>query len=355
MTWTDFGRDGDELGVALRRIIPAPAAGSTPPASGAALGATLATLQFANETTEFSQYDADILRVGNQLIVAWTDTSNASTAPDIRYRAFDLGPVGSLSRFRAVAAEQPLATSGAFEGNVALAPFDGSWVAAWRASVADGEETIEVALPSAGLHWSIGPDLPGLTEDRPAVAELDAEHIAVLFSVGTDPEDTSVSNVSRLRLAVLSTAEALPLEIFEVEPDDAAYQDIAVAQSHPSLVRAGDVLYAAWRTGSLFGNTETENVFLRKLFWDAIDDDLFADPEIRIPRALAGSLSDQRFPALAAGPAQIGTPGLLDPAPQGSLVVAWDDYGREFGVTNRGQPDVLVQFWPLPVLRTEVP
>jgi hypothetical protein len=88
---------------------------------------------------------------------------------------------------------------------------------------------------------------------------------------------------------------------------------------------------------------------LRELGWDG---ELFAEPEIRIPRATTGSRNDQRFPALAVGPPQIGTPSLPNPAPQGSLVIAWDDYGRQFG-SAQGRPDVLVQFWPLPVLRFE--
>jgi hypothetical protein len=348
MVWTDFGRDGDELGVALRRVAPTATSASTPPVSGVDLGASLSALQFANATTAFSQSDADILRIGNELIIAWIDTSFATTAPDVRYRTFDAETPSSQGRFRALGAEQTLSQSVALEGNVALAPFGGTWVAAWRASFATGEETIEVRVPSVGLAWSIGPDLPGAPDDRPAVAELDSDHIAVLFSVGTDPQNSAVANVSRLRLAVLSVDEAEPLVIFEFEVDDAAYQDVAIAQSHPSLVRAGAVLYAAWRTGSLFGNVETENVFLRELVWDG---ELSAEPEIRIPRASTGSLSDQRFPALAVGPAQLGTPGLPNPAPQGSLVIAWDDYGREFGIQTQGRPDVLAQFWPLPLLR----
>jgi hypothetical protein len=352
VAWTDFGRDGDELGVALRRVRPTAASGSSPPVSGADLGASLSTLQFANGTTEFSQYDADILRVGNQLVVSWIDTSNAPTAPDVRYRVFEVGSSGSQSTFRAIGAEQDLADTQAFEGNVALAPFGQTWVAAWRASLATGEETIEVALPSEGLSWSLGPELPGAPEDRPAIAELDAEHLAVLYSVGTDPEETSVANVSRLRLAVLSLSEAEPVAIFDFLADADEYQDLAIAQSHPSLVRAGSVLYAAWHTASLIANVEAENVFLRALTWD-VDDGLFAEAEIRIPRTPAGSIGDQRFPALAVGPQQIGSPGLPGPAPQGSLVIAWDDYGRQFGTTTQGGPDVLVQFWPLPVLRID--
>jgi hypothetical protein len=349
--WTDFGQDGDELGVALRRVIPAASAGG-PPVSGAELGSTLAPLQFANGTTDFSQYDADILRVGNELIVAWTDTSNASTAPDIRYRAFQVGNAGATARFRAVGSEQALSFSSEFEGNVALAPFGGSWVAAWRASYLDAEETIEVSQPSSGMRWSIGPHLAGAPEDRPAVAELDSQHLAVLFSVGADAEGSDGSRPSLLRLAVLAVGDSEPLSVVDFVADDEDYVGLAISQSHPNLVRAGSALYASWRTASLFANPEAENVFLRELEWTTPE--VLAAPEYRIPRAAAGSFGDQRFPALGVGPQQIGTPGLPNPAPQGSLVVAWDDYGSAFGA-EQGRPDVLVQFWPLPALRLEDP
>src|SRR5262249_23821900 len=57
-----------------------------------------------------------------------------------------------------------------------------------------------------------------------------------------------------------------------------------------------------------------------------------------------------RFPALAAAPAFTGTVGLPGPAPDGALVLAWDDYARTQSA-NASQPDVLTQFHPLPLLR----
>jgi hypothetical protein len=349
VAWTDFGRDGDGLGVALRRVRPASVSGSTPPVSGADLGATLSAVQFVSGSPAFSQYDPDILRVGDSLIVAWADTSNSVTAPDIRYRKFDIGSSGAQSTFPAVGAAQYLSLGEEFEGGVALAPFGETWLAAWRRSRDDGEEMIQVSMPSEGFAWLIGPHPPGAAEDRPAVVELDATHIGVLYSVGTDPEGTGDANVPRLRFAVLTLGAFDPV-VFDFLPDDEAYADPAVGQSHPSLVRAGGVFYAAWRSASLFGDSQGENVFLRELSWNGA---LVAAPEYRIPRAPSASSSDQRFPALAVGPPSIGTPALPNPAPEGALVVAWDDYGQELGAIQ-GRPDVLVQFWPLPLLRLGV-
>lgn len=349
LAWTDFGSDGDELGVALRRVRPAAGTGDVPPEAGFATTATLSPLQFANDVRSFSQYDADIIRTGERLIVAWTDTSNGFTGPDIRYREFDFAGAATR-RFTATTDELPLSFDVGFEGNVALAALDGgSWAAAYRSMQGAVEETIEVVVPDEGTAWSIGPDLMGASDDRPAIAELDADHLLVVFTVGTDPGATSISNVFRLRAAIIDRDESEPLDTFDLPPLGAAYQSASVSQTHPNVVRAGDDLYVAYRASALGGQAEAEDVFLQKLTWDG---EIAQASEYRIPRWPLGSSGDQRFPALAFGPRQIGTEGLPEPAPLGALVVAWDDYGREHG-TSQGEPDVLVQHWPLPIVRLD--
>ncbi len=346
--WTDQGGDGDGLGIALRRVTPETVSGSAPPASGLDADATLSPLQFASGDRPFSQYDADLLRVGDELVVAWTDSSDASTGPDVRYRTFD-ATGSSANQLRAVGEEQTLSDGPDFEGNVALAPFGATWAAAFRAT-GGVEETIEVVVPSEGLAWSIGPHPPGAPEDRPALAELDADHLLVLFAVGTDPESTGIANVSRLHAAVLARTSFTPVAELDLPPLDPAYQALTVAQSHPSLVRAGDVLVAAYRASSLVADVAAENVFLQTLSWES--DVLSVLIEGRIPRLPEGMLGDQRFPALAVGPRQQGTAGLPEPAPLGALAIAWDDYGATVDPAQ-GQPDVLVQHWPLPVVRID--
>jgi cysteine-rich repeat protein len=350
VAWTDHGGDGDGLGVALRRVTPNSVNGALPPESGFEGSVTLSPLQFATGKEAFSQYDADLLRVGDQLIIAWTDASDANTGPDIRYRVFDAAGSGA-NRFLALDEERSLSNSVAFEGNVALAPFGSTWAAAFR-SAGSAEETIEVVVPGEDLVWSIGPHLPGAPEDRPALAELDENHLLVLFSVGTDPENTGIGNVFRLRAAVLARSASAPLAELDLPPLDPAYQALTVSQSHPSLVRAGDVLFAAYRTASLVADPNAEDVFSQVLAWE--DNALSPIVENPIPRFPDGSLGDQRFPALAVGPRQIGTSGLPEPAPLGALVIAWDDYGATVEATQ-GQPDVLVQHWPLPVVRVDEP
>src|SRR5262249_42432997 len=46
-------------------------------------------------------------------------------------------------------------------------------------------------------------------------------------------------------------------------------------------------------------------------------------------------------------PPLLGTPGLPDPAPQGGVAYAWDDYGQTLGAAE-GKPDVLASFYPAP-------
>lgn len=350
VAWTDHGGDGDGLGVALRRVTPDSVSGSLPPESGLEEDATLSPLQFASGTEAFSQYDADLLRIGNELILAWTDSSDADTGPDVRYRTFDATGSGG-DRFRPLDDERTLSNSSSFEGNVALAPFGAAWAAAFR-SAGGPEETIEVVAPGEGLVWSIGPHLPGAPEDRPALVELDADHLLVIFAVGTDPESTGIANAFRLQAAVLARSSATPVEVLELPPLGAAHQALTVAQSHPSVVSAGGVLVAAYRASSLVSDPDAEEAFLQVLSWE--DDILSVTSEFAIPRLPEGSLGDQRFPALAVGPRQIGTTGLPEPAPLGALAVAWDDYGSTVD-PEQGHPDVLVQHWPLPVVRLPEP
>jgi cysteine-rich repeat protein len=59
VAFTEFDGDGDELGIALRRIELDPYA--------------LGPIAFANQNRAFAQYDADILTVDNTLVVAWAD------------------------------------------------------------------------------------------------------------------------------------------------------------------------------------------------------------------------------------------------------------------------------------------
>lgn len=357
VAWTDFDVDGDELGVALRRVTPAPIPGGgiDPPVVGAALGATLSPLSFANGLTNFSQYDADLIVVGDALVAAWTDETDPLTAPDIRYRTFSAsGAPGSA--FSPTSGDRILSQSEDLEGNVALAPFGTSFAAAWRSVKSSGLETIEVFALSGQHRWSVstapGGHLPAAAEDRPALAELDETHLLLLFTVGTDPGGTSVANVGRLRAAVLDTQNTSEIAVFALEPLDPAYSDPSISQSQPSLARTATRWYAAWRTSSLSGDANGEDAWLARIQPNLGGGapELLVDVEVRVPRWPSGSFGDQRAPSLAAVPPLLGTEGLPGPAPDGALALAWTDYGQTLG-PSQGKPDVLTAFLPEPIVR----
>ncbi len=323
--WTDFDGDGDELGIALRRVDPSDPSGGS--------------VTHANSETDFSQYDPDILTVGDQVVVAWTDDSDAHTGPDLRYRTFDAATLSATS------AEQTLADTWDFEGNVSLAPSGSGWVAAWRASYEDDEgdvfETVEVEHPASGDRWSTTAHLAGAPEDHPAVAELDETHLLLVYTEGTDPENLGPANLGRLRLAVLDTAAPGEVVSDWLEPITEGYaSDPAVAMSHPNAVRAGEYVYVSWRSGAPVDDPRGEDIWIARIEFDVGSGTVTLAPEEQheIPRWPEEWPGDQRFPALAAAPYQNF----------GALALAWDDYGRVFG-SEEGQPDVVVQFRPVPM------
>jgi hypothetical protein len=322
VAWTDFGTDGpdnkhgDELGVALRLVD--------------SHSAAPADLQHANTTVSFSQHDPDILWTGREIVVAWVDDSNAQTGPDLRYRIFDqdLAPQ---------TAEQPLATGPEAEADVALSKLGSSWAAAWRAGK-DGLETIHVKTGTT--EWTVGPFLPGPANDKPGLAEIDATHLLLVYTEGTDPAGTGVANVGALRAALLDTAAPglVPgLAVYPFAPGTAT-----LGQSHPAAVRAGNNWFVAWRTEALPGDALAEEIWLKPVKLSTahglLDLSAIESPLPRDPDHLKG---DQRHVSLA----ELAAPD----AQQTMLLSAWDDLGTTFGPTE-GQGDIVAQVVPLPLL-----
>jgi hypothetical protein len=230
VAWAGFDEaDDDELAILLQRVDPelGPVGGPT----------------IANATLVGAQHSPDILWAGDELVVAWSDESDVGTSPDLRYRTFSSSLISS-------SAETTLAATDAVEGGVSLAPFGASWAAAWRSGELSGLERVVV---STDVGTFSVPDLaPGATGDRPALAELDESHLLLAFTNGTDPDETGVLNTSRLRYAILDSGGATELESAALPPlrDPYASQP-ALGQSQPSLVRAGDSIFLAWRSDSI--------------------------------------------------------------------------------------------------------
>jgi hypothetical protein len=314
VAYTDFNGDGDELGIALRVVDPTSAPSGAP--------------SHANTTTSFSQYDPDLIATPSGLIVAWLDDSNVATGPDIMFRTFgnDLTPTS---------AEQVLANTSANEGDVALAPFGTSWAAAWRA----GDSGLEsLRVHGGGADWTIGPYLPGPVGDRPALAELDATHLIVVYSEGVDSQDSGVANESLLRGAVLSVSVPGSVTPFDI-PAIAGGTD-GLTQGQPNVVRVGSQVYVAWRSEGALGSAAGEELWLKLVGWNADNAMLdLSSVELPLPRWPTHRVGDQRRPALAALGLSSGF----------ALVTAFDDLGKVF--TSEGNGGFAVEEIPLPLLR----
>ena len=317
VAWADYDSEGgDELDVAVRIVDPSVPV-TTPPAH-------------ANTSTNFSQFDPDILWTGSELVVAWVDDSDPATQPDLKFRTFD-------ANLNPTSGEQTLAATADSEADVALAAWEGSWAAAWRDD-ANGTETITVQAGSS--TWTVGPAfLPGPEGAKPALAELDATHLLVVYAVGADNTDSGVANDSLLEAAVVDTAAAPgPVAGFPVPALVANAQGLD--QSAPTLVNVQGSVFLAWSTAGALGNANGEDLWLKPLPWDGSSVDLTKTevPLPRWPQAIAG---DQESPALAASALP----------PGGALVTAWNDLGRGI-LPGEGGGDVAVELVPVPMLRT---
>lgn len=316
LAWSDFDGDGSDLGIALRRM---------------SADRQLGNIGFANAGREFSQRDPDLLWDGSQLIAAWVDFADAERGPDIRYRTFDtaLNPTsGDLS----------LASSELPESNVALAKVQGGWSAAYREGLADGTEY--VVVKSGDKASRVGPVLGGPITDRPALVELDATHVLVVFSEGYGlPEEPA--NTFRLSYAVIDRTKSETLLSRSLSPLDPLWKRVgSTSYVSPSAELGVDGVYVAWRSEGLPGDAAADQVWLKRLSWTPLgtstDPALDAsEPELLLPRTCEESVGDQRVPALA----RTALP------PHGGLAVAWEDYGRTQGAGSGG-PEVVVHFAP---------
>jgi hypothetical protein len=314
VAWGDFDGDGSDLGVALRAV---------------AADGELGTLRAANGRGEFSQLNPDVIWTGQQLIVAWEDYADALNGPDLRYRIFDQN-LNSLSGDLSLAAgELP-------EAAVALTTFNGSWAAAYREGAADGAENLVVKVGDDAFR--VGPVQGGPLDDRPALLELDATHLLLVFSAGTSPSATGLYDVPRLFHAVIDTEGTATPAFAALDPLDRVFTaENQTAQLSPALARSGQGVYVAWRSEARPGDAAGDQIWLKFLRWQdgsAPRLDL-EEAELLVPRTCDGSAGDQRRPALA----NTALP------PGGALAIAWEDYGHTSSAAS-GEPDVLVHYAP---------
>lgn len=302
--YTELGGDGDSLGIALRAVTP----GTAP--SGAPM--------FANQGTAFNQHEPDIVYVGSELVVAWIDDSNVATAPDIRFRTFDrnLTP--------ATVGDQTLAATTGAETDVALAAVGAGWAAAWR-DIHGDVETIRVLAGSAA--WSVGPFARG-PGDKPALVELDATHVLLVFSVGIESDGGGATKVQAAILDTGATGAVTPF-------------GLVAAGSEPNAIRVGARVFVTWRSERVLPDTNgyAQELWLKEIGWNGAGLDASA-AALPLPRWAAHRAGDQRRAALAAS----GLPV------QGAIVTAWEDLGRGLGV-GEAAGDVVMELVPAPLVR----
>ena len=320
MAWADFNSEaGDELDVAVRIVDPSTPV-TTPPAH-------------ANTTLGFSQFDPDIVWTGSELVVAWVDTSNAATEPDLVFRTFD-------ASFNPTSGEQTLGGTADSEADVALAPFAGSWAAAWRDDTvgdASGLETVRVQAGS--VSWTVGPEfLPAPVAAKPALAQLDGTHLLVVYAVGADTSDSGVANGSMLMAAVLDTG--VPGNASGMPVPGLAPGRPVLDQSTPSAVNVQGSAWVAWWTAAALGDPLGEELWLKSIPWHGSALDL-TQIEVLLPRWPQARLGDQEAPALAGSTL----------APGGALIAGWNDLSQTL-VPGEAPGDVVVEQIPLPPMRT---
>lgn len=304
LAWNDLA--GGTLDVAMRIIEPSGA-------PGAVVG--------ANQTLPGAQQDPDVLWTGSELVVAWMDAFR------IKSRRFD----ASLT---AIDSETAVSANGEVARSASLAQFGASWAVAWRAIDSSGLELIRVK--SGSTAWSIGPFVPGATKERPAVVGLDATHVLVVFTEGTDPLATGTASVTRLRMAVLESASPGVVPSAQILATLEPWaSDNTLTQSRPALVRAGLRTYLAWHTESPVGDGRSDEVFFRELTWNGTTVSLLAEMPLQAdaPRAAA-----QRAPALAESPLY----------PAGALVTLWEDSNAE--PMHTMAPDIVFGLRPTPIV-----
>ena len=322
VAFTEFGGDGDGLGVGAQHVV----AGRE----------TQDAVFFMNQTTVGAQYDPDLIWAGDRFVVAYVDTSNLYTAPDLRLRDF----VDDLN-----SDEELLAGTTAAEFNVALAPVTDGYAAAWRES-ADQKETVRVRLFRDGeeTEWSITPAfLAPDSADRPAVIELDESHLLLVYT-DARVDATGTSHIGRVRYAILDVDAPGTVSGKNLAAKAPGYKgDLTISFGRANAIRIADEFFVSWTSDRIVGDSRGEEVWLKPVSWSPGATVLGqGNVEQPLPRESWHREGDQRSAALASMPYNNDH----------ALACAWDDRGRTFGAVS-GAPDVVAELIPMPMFRND--
>lgn len=351
VAWTDYFGDGDELGIGLTTF--APTGEPAPPGATNFPPPEQGTVQFANQESAFSQHSPDIAWLADRLLVAWVDESYLTAQLVGRYFNASGVPIGD---------EFLLSVSDGIQSHVSVTKFSSGWAAAWLESSFDGFATVAVTT-STGASWHVNLAAAGGSSDIPALVEVDEQHLLLAYTEGTDPDESGLFTVPRLRVAILSMAQqgVVTGSTIEhlMEPFLGAER---LAQRHPNLLTVEEQVYVAWTTSGLPGDATGDEVWLKQLTYDAPMlstwsfsgslSGLFAlnRTEQPIPRVFGTRIGDQSRPALGA---------VLSPYLQGgAIAAAWNDVGHTQAEPSSTsalgpRPDVAFTLVPSPIVRLE--
>jgi hypothetical protein len=310
--WTDYdgeGNGGDGAGVALRELEP----------SSAPVGAP----GHANAGTAFNQVLQDMIWTGKELVVVWGDDSDPSSLGELKFRRFD----ASLTP---TSPDQILAHTSGLSTSAVLAPFAGSWAAAWL--LFDANSTSVSVLAQAGpASWNGGTLGGGALVDPPALIDLDATHLLLVYASAV-----SASSPTTLQGAILDTAAPGNVVPFAIP---AMVAPTGAELRQPSLARVGSRVFLSWLSSMSPPDSEAlpGEVWLKEMDLGSPPGTIdTSHPEIPLPRVAAEASGSQDTPALA-----LALPG----APQ-TLIAAWHDQSGPGAVSR-----ILVQAISVPVVR----
>ena len=303
VAYDDLYLDGDGLGVVLVRLDEN--------------GQEISSLQTPTETTLYGQHSPDLIWQNNRLWLAWQDDSTvlSNGGPRLCVRSFsdDLTPLSG---------EGCDAVGGATLAGVSWATTSTGTARAWREESA-GSGAIEVRW--ASQQWSLALDGLPPEHEKPAMAELDASHLLVVYTDGPGDQVFTIlddTGGSTTPVVVNAGADEVWLE--------------------PSLAVTDDGVFLAYRdvaTGTTNWSENLDETYLQELSWDGATlsfGDLWTLPHD--PVLLAG---DQRRPALCGALAGVS----------GAVWAAWEDLAE--GQAGPEHGDVRVSLMPTPIVREE--
>lgn len=296
VAYTDVGTDGDGLGVAVQRLA----------SDASALGPSIV----ANQTTAFGQHSPDLVWDGSSFVVAWEDDSMGNSWDRrVCHRRFSVDAV-------ALGPEQCTGEQAAHLSTPVLASTTKGVARAWR------KETFEACSYEVswnGLGWSIQVDGYPDSGEAPSMAQLDPDHLLMVYTDGWDRQ-----------MATVIHATEGPSVVFVLEGG-------LYARRSPSLAVTDDGVYLAWWERALAPSVYGDDVLVRRGEWDGAQMTWAVDVSV-VPYPDEWCMGDQNRGSLA---------GVVM-APSGALAAVWNDRVNRPGGPEHG--DVLLSILRTPIV-----